>query len=207
MAIPGAGVAPAPGGPHLMRRLLLLTLLLAGCGASTPEPAPEPAANPYAEYSPGVRAFYGDTPPVSDGHAHADIEIEYHQPPNPASAALGEPITLTGTNIGVRLVVTPTEVRPVDGGVVVELELESTGIAVYEAPLRNATLTYAGGAEATAESGGGCTLPEWIRIDVGERAEGCLWFDAAEGGTPERLQLALEVVPVDAGGVWELAAR
>ena len=42
---------------------------------------------------------------------------------------MGETITLTGTNIGVRMRVTVTGVERVDSWQAVDLELESTGIA------------------------------------------------------------------------------
>lgn len=185
-----------------MRRLIALAtlLLLAGCGS---EPAPRPAAakpaNPYAVYSDGVRAFYGDAPVVSDGDPETDVEIEYHQPPKPAETSVGQTITLTGTNIGVRMEVRVERVRTVGSQVAVDLALHNTGIAVYEGPLASATLD---GRAATAGAGE-CTLAEGVRIDVGQRATGCLLFDA--GDAPRKLQLALEAVPADAGGIWDVS--
>ena len=52
-----------------------------------------------------MRDYYGD------GHdGDGGVEAEYHQPPKPATGGIGDAITLTGTNIGVRLRVTPTRV-------------------------------------------------------------------------------------------------
>ena len=60
-----------------------------------------PAGSPAAAGTP--------TPePLVPAQSNEDVEEEYHQPPKPASADLGETITLTGNNIGVRLRVTPT---------------------------------------------------------------------------------------------------
>ena len=43
-----------------------------------------------------------------------------------------------------------------------------------------------------------------VRIDVGERARGCLLFELPESARPRELQLALETVPAEAGGRWRL---
>src|SRR5687767_14730614 len=100
-----------------MRKLFVIALLLlAGCGdketATTPAPTPtatEEAEHELEGYSQGVKDYYGGA------HEHADdeagnVEAEYHQPPKPAEAGLGETIELTGTEIGVRFDVTVTDV-------------------------------------------------------------------------------------------------
>ena len=110
-----------------MRKLFALiafTVLLAGCGDSKDDPSPAAATPAPTEaeahvdedlegYSQGVKDYYGEVHTSTTGDDHIDVETEYHQPPKPAEAALGEPITLTGTNIGVRLKVTPTKVETV----------------------------------------------------------------------------------------------
>ncbi len=211
-----------------MRKLFALiafTVLFAGCGdsqddspaaAATPAPTEAEAqadeqVDPDLEgYSQGVIDYYREVHTEKTGDDHIDAEIEYHQPPKPAEAGLGETITLTGTNIGVRLKVTPTDIEKEDGYTIVRLKLVNDGIAVYEAPLQNAALTFAGGTATPVAAGKRATCsrqfdPELIRIDVGRTRTGCLLF---EGGgdrtTPERLQLALEIVPTTAGGIWNL---
>ena len=204
-----------------MRKLFgtfLLTAVLAGCGGSS-EPQTPKAATPTATaeaaaqhdlegYSPGVVDYYGEA------HAHSDdefgsIEAEYHQPPKPAEAGLGETIELTGTEIGVRFDVTVTDVKPVDDDLMaVFLKLKSTGIAIYDRPLEQASITYPGGkptpvdTDATAECSNG--FDEILRIDVERTRSGCLLFPRSGDQRPERFQLALEVVPTDAGGIWNL---
>ena len=95
-----------------MRKLLgtiVLAALLAGCGgrrSRRPPPSRRTAtaaATGLEGYSEGVKDYYGDGSTEPAGDEPADVEGEYHQPPKPAEAGLGEPITLTGTNIGVRL--------------------------------------------------------------------------------------------------------
>jgi hypothetical protein len=198
-----------------MRNAVLIPLLaaaLTACGGSDKPPAtPTPTATPadaLAGYSEGVRSYYGG----AAADPHGGVEAEYHQPPKPAEATVGEPITLTGSNIGVRMDVTVTGTRTVrvsgEAYTAVELELESTGITVYEGELRNATLTYpegdplgvAEGVRAPCSNG----LDTAIRVDVGDTLKGCLVFPAQSDVAPERLQLALETVPAEAGGIWTL---
>ena len=103
-------------------------------------------ADPLEGYSQGVKDFYGsDVHPEAEEGSIEDVEAEYHQPPKPAEAGLGETITLTGTNIGVRMRVTVTGVKRVSSYQAVELELESTGITNYEGALSSAALTYGDG--------------------------------------------------------------
>lgn len=206
-----------------MRRSLLIgiaLLALAGCGESAkPESEPTPTATAVAEerseaehdlegYSPGVVEYYGSS------HEHADdeagnIEAKYHQPPKPAEAGLGETIRLTGTEIGVQFDVTVTKVAPVGEDLMaVHLTMENTGITVYERPLEMASLSYPGQAptpldtEATAECSNG--FDDILRIDVGRTRKGCVLFPRSGNEQPERFQLALEVVPTLAGGIWNL---
>ena len=206
--------------------------VLAGCGSgdsgtsastSTPEPAATtaapatPTAEPFEKgHSRAVREYYGGgEAPVPP---EADIEAEYHQPPRPATGGIGDTITLTGTNVGVRLRATVTGVddqvtaaRPPRAGtryVGVDLRLESTGIAVHDSPLQNALLHYGSGKEAPPVLGveAGCSngFDGTVRIDVDGRARGCLLFEVPESARPRELLLALETVPAEAGGRWRL---
>jgi len=205
-----------------MRKLFVLILfaaLFAGCGgdddpsppASTPASAEvheDEAEHDLEGYSEGVRRYYGtvhDHNEIDD--PNAAIEAEYHQPPQPAEAGLGEPITLTATNIGVRLAVTVTKVDTVDEHTSVHVKLESTGIAIFESEMNSATLTYGDGkpvpvdADAKAECSNG--FDEYVRMDVGSTLEGCILFPKGDEA-PTRFQLALEQVPAEAGGIWNL---
>jgi hypothetical protein len=201
---------------QLMRTLLpisLLCALLAACGgdrkpvASTPTPAGTVKDEHELEgYSQGVIDYYGDP------HEHADdesgnIEAQYHKPPSPAEAGLGETITLTATNIGVRLKVTVTAVEPVrDRYTAVKLHLVNDGIAIFESELTSATLTGADGTTRDLEVGAkaACSngFDEPLRLDVGDEASGCLLFKGNADAT--RFQLALEQIPVTAGAIWNL---
>lgn len=205
-----------------MRRLLLigiaLLVVIAGCGgdsepdnqtAATPTATAEQTAEPEHSlegYSPGVVEYYGKP------HEHADdeagsIEEKYHQPPKPAEAELGETIRLTGTEIGVQFDVTVTDVKPVDDDLMaVFITAENTGITVYERPMEMASLTYPGeeptplDVDATADCSNG--FDGIVRIDVERTKKGCLLFPRSGDKMPERFQLALEVVPTLAGGIW-----
>jgi hypothetical protein len=212
--------------------IAVLGVLVAGCGSeaaptAAPTPSPEPAADEHGHvgapsgepfekgHSRAVRRYYGGgEAPVAP---EADIEAEYHQPPRPASGAIGDTITLTGTNIGVRMdttvtgLVDPVEAeRPADAGmryVGVGLELDSTGIAVYDGPLENARLRYRGGAAepvqgVKAECSRG--FEGTLRIGDQRDARGCLLFELPQDAEPQELVLALEQVPYEAGGRWSL---
>lgn len=197
-----------------MRKLFALiafTVLLAGCGDGDKDPAAAtPAASEEAEhdlegYSEGVKDYYGDP------HEHADtetgnVEAEYHQPPQPPVAGLGDKIVLTGSNIGIRNEVTLDEVERDGDRTNVTLSLLNTGITIYDGPLQNASLSYAGGKTVPAERTS-CTKdsdPSALRIDVSASATVCLQFKTDGDKKPERLVLALEQVPTEAGGIWEL---
>jgi hypothetical protein len=200
--------------------VVALAAVLAGCGgdekeAQTP-PAPTATASARHEdpdlagYSQGVKDYYVEIHNEPTGDAETDVETEYHQPPRPAEAGLGETITLTGTNIGIRLRVTVTKVAKAGSDMAVHLKLENTGITVYEAPLRQASLTY-GDAETVPVAIGeraACSNgfeAETLRLDVARRTSGCLLFPApSTDEEPTRFQLALEIVPTEAGGIWRL---
>ncbi len=210
-----------------MRTLLasaLLVLVFGACGndkdaATKPTPTPPPAdatAPPAAEeaddlegYSQGVKDYYGGSHPVAEEGSPESVEVEYHQPPKPAEAGMGETITLTGTNIGVRLRVTVTGVKRVSKYLAVDLAFESTGITNYEGPFESAAVTYGDGTPkrvvegATASCSKDITQPT-VFIPVGAKARGCLLFPPSGSRTPDRFQLALETVPVEAGGIWNL---
>ena len=209
----------------LLGAITLLAALTAGCGSNeqTPAAAPEATATPTAEaatehrFEPGhsraVRDYYGD---AHDGEA--GVEAEYHQPPKPATGGIGDAITLTATNIGVRLVATPTRVvdpvetsRPARDGtrwVGVVLKLYSSGIAIHDDTLDNALLRYGPGRAARPVLGvkAACSrgFDDVVRIDVGAGARGCLLFQVPTRARPRQFQLALEQVPAEAGGRWRL---
>jgi hypothetical protein len=210
--------------------IAVVGVLVAGCGSGdsppsaatvTPEPTeptPTPAATaePFEEgHSRAVRQFYGGgEAPVPPG---SDVEAEYHQPPRPATGAIGDTITLTGTNIGVRMdttvdgLVDPAETAsPPPAGdryVGVDLRLVSTGIAILDSPLESARLRYEGGAAKPVFGvRGDCShgFDATVRIEVGAEASGCLLFQVPESAEPRELVLALEQVPFVAGGRWRL---
>jgi hypothetical protein len=198
----------------------LALLMITGCGSDNKkaEPTPTATATPaptrtedpdLAGYSQGVKDYYVEIHNEPTGDPETDVEIEYHQPPRPAEAGLGETITLTGTNIGIRQKVTVTKVDRAGDYTAVHLKLENTGITVYEAPLHNASVTYADGDPVGVEEGAsapcskGMDKDPW-RNDVGRTRTGCLLFPAHGDQLPERFQLALEIVPTTAGGIWNL---
>jgi hypothetical protein len=201
-----------------MRKLLLLIglLVMAGCGhdagPSSPAAAKATATStpdPLAAYSDGVRKYYVGAQLDAADDPDADAEVRYFQPPMPAETAVGDAITLTGSNIGVRLRVTVGGVRTVRAGgrryTAVDVRLKNTGITVYQGVLESAVLTRAGGrTSGVAKASAACSngFDDDFYLDVGRSRRGCLLF--AAGGKPERLQLALETVPAAAGGIWDL---
>jgi hypothetical protein len=215
-----------------MRKILSLTVLaalLAACGgdarqATAPAPKASPAATapagaeaerePHDEdalagYSEAVREYYGDDHGHDAADPSADVEAEYHQPPMPAEAEVGGSITLTGTNIGIRQQVTVTKVARTGKYVAVHVRFENTGIAVYEAAIVNAAVTYADGDPVGLAEGAQASCSKGlnrytVRIEVSQSKSGCLLFPAKGRTLPERFQLGLENVPADAGGIWNL---
>lgn len=177
----------------------VLAVLIAGCGSNkqteqTAAPAPEPTATPTF--------WEGDE----------GVEEEYDQPPKPASGGIGDTITLTGSNVGVRMRVTVTglvdHTGPRGRYLGVKLRMHSTGIAVYESELRSAAVRYADGRRASAAFGvkarcsGG--FQRHMRVEVGESAKGCVVFRRPAGAEPKSMRLALETEPVAKGGLWRL---
>ena len=187
--------------PALIFALLALgAFVVTGCG-SDPSPATTTAA---------------DLPTDQDSNG---VEAEYNQPPRPARTELGRAIVLDGINIGVRLRVTVTGVldpvrgasKPAGAGkryVGVQLSATSTGIAIFESELRNAALSYGSGRRArplrdvTASCSNG--FDAVVRLDVGDRASGCLLFRVPRDAKPELFALALESRSVREGGKWML---
>jgi len=206
----------------------VLAAVLAGCGSGDdPKPASAPTATPTPEahaevesehgfekgHNRAVRDYYG----AEDSHAEGNIEAEYHQPPQPATGGIGDTITLTGTNIGVRVDVTLTKLsdpveaarapRPGKRFVGVGLRLETTGIAMLQDELGNARLTWSGGrARALTGVRAECSngFQRFIVVDVSRRTQGCVLFEVPAGAHPRQFQLALEQVPAVAGGRWRL---
>ncbi len=212
--------------------LVALAAVASGCGSDEPSraaapaatPTPTPAATPETEehkpvfesgHNRAVREYYGSA------HSHeggtGSIEAEYHQPPKPATGEVGDAITLTGSNIGVRVRVTVTGVtdpvttarppRPGKRWVAVGLRLRTTGITILEDDLNNATVSYRGGkAQSVLGNKAPCSngLQDYMRIDVARTKRGCLVFELPESARPRELALALEQVPVEAGGRWSM---
>ena len=202
---------------------IVLTVVLMGCGDKQRAEAP-PAATPAEReaehdlegYSQGVKDYYGRPHTHEEdeggGGFGQDSEEEYHQPPMPAEAGEGETITLTGTNLGIRLRVTVTGVERVTVGsrryTAVELKLENTGPSVFEDSFRQAVVDYDGGRQAHVVLGRRAKCSRGfegvMRITDQAPARGCLLFELPGSATPERFRLALEQVPVTAGGIWNL---
>ena len=144
-----------------------------------------------------------------------DFEEEYHQPPKPAEAGLGETITLTGTNLGIRLGVTVTGVERVKVGArrytAVKLGLENTGIAIHDDELRAAAVTYGDEASEPLARGREGRLLERLRVGRAPRRRAqdqrLPAFRVSGSEPPDTFQLALEQVPITAGGIWNLKKR
>ncbi len=195
--------------------VLALTALLAGCGSDnkTDEPAPAAtaaAADPEAAthaldgYTEGVKRYYGE-PHDHEGEG-GDVEAEYHQPPKPPVTTAGGKITLTGSEIGVRMQTTVTKVEPEGDFLAVYVDAVSDGIAMFAGPIHG-ELTFPGGKvvanDATAEAECTKTL-QGLWVAEGEHAKGCLLFPVDGDEQPEQVQVALETVPAEAGGIWTL---
>jgi hypothetical protein len=178
----------------------VLVALFCGCGSDKHQTeSAAAAATPTPE-------------PLIPAQSNEDVEEEYHQPPKPARADLGETITLTGNNIGVRLRVTPTALvrsaGPGDKYVAVKLKLKSTGITIYESELRSAMMRFSNGRRVPTAFGvkASCSngFQRHIRLDVGLRTSGCILFKRPAGATPRTMRLALEEIPPGEGGLWRL---
>lgn len=209
--------------------IAVLAALAAGCGsgdevpsaATTPTATPTPAATPEPEaehrfekgHSRAVREYYGDVHGPDEG-----VEAEYHQPPRPATGDIGDAITLTGSNIGVRLrvkltgLIDPaTAARPAREGmryVGVGLRMVSTGITIHDDVFNDGLLRYGANGRARPVMGlkASCShgFHRVVRIDTGRRARGCMLFQVPVSARPRQFQLGLEQVPAEAGGRWRL---
>src|SRR6478735_12071231 len=123
-----------------MRKLLIIALFaVAGCGGGDKPADATPTPGTGEDSAQAILNYYGDNP---EDFAEGDVEAEYHQPPKPAVASVGEPITLTGTNIGVRMRVTVTGVERTGSWWAVTLTMENIGIAVHDSELTNTALTF-----------------------------------------------------------------
>jgi len=178
----------------------VLVALMCGCGSDKQQTgSAAAAATPTPE-------------PLIPAQSNEDVEEEYSRPPKPASGRLGDTITLTGNNIGVRLRVTPTRVLESVGPggryVAVELRLKSTGIAIYESELRNVVMRFSGGERVPTAFGVKVPCSHGfqrdIRLDVGLRTYGCILFKRPAGAEPRTMRLALEEIPPREGGLWRL---
>jgi hypothetical protein len=174
-----------------------LVAVVCGCGSKEKDQASAAAAP-----TPEPTFWEGDT----------DVEEEYHQPPKPASGGVGDTITMTGSNIGVRLRVTVTGLvdRTGPGGryLGVKLRLRNTGIAVFEGELRQGVVKFANGRRARIAFG--VTAPcsngfqRHMRFENPDRVKGCVLFRRPAGAGPRTMRLALESNPVSEGGLWRL---
>ena len=183
-----------------MAKLIAIAVLAAfvcGCGSKEKNQASAAAAP-----TPEPTLWEGDT----------DVEEEYDQPPKPASGDIGDTITLTGSNVGVRMRVTVTGLVDRTGPgrryLGVKLRMRSNGIAVYESELRSAVVRYADGHRARAAFGvkAACSngFQRHMRLDNPGRAAGCVLFRRSGGAKPKTMRLALETVPASEGGLWRL---
>jgi hypothetical protein len=174
----------------------VLTVLIAGCGSNTSQQTAAPTPEPTATFWKG----------------NVDVEEEYNRPPEPPTGGIGDTITLTGTNIGVRMRVTVTGLVDRTGPgrryLGVKLRMRSTGIALYEAELRNAVVRYADGKRARAAFGvkGACSngFQGHMRVGDGGPVAGCVLFRRPDDAEPKTMRLALETKPVAGGGLWRL---
>ena len=92
----------------------------------------------------------------------------------------------------------------------VELELDNgiDGITVHDSELKNATLDLlrrrAGGRRRTGvKAPCSNSFDANVRLDVGDEEAGLPALPPATSN-PSAFQLALETVPTDAGGIWNL---
>jgi hypothetical protein len=215
----------------LLGAIAVLVAVTAGCGSSegeqvssaapTPTPTPTPEPTPQLEehhrfekgHTRAVREYYGDTHGPEGG-----IEAEYHQPPMPPTGRIGDTITLTGTNVGVRLdvkvtgLVDPaTAARSARDGmryVGVALQTDNTGITIHDDTFDNALLRSDARGRARPVMGvkANCSngFHRVVRIEPSAGARGCVLFEVRNSARPREFQLALEQVPPEAGGRWRL---
>ena len=145
--------------------IAVLAALVCGCGSKEKSQTSAAAA---------------PTPEPTFWQGDEDVEEEYHQPPKPAEAGLGETIVLTGTNLGVRLKVTVTDVTTTDRYTAVHLLLEGSGTAIYNDAFRGAALTYDNGDPQPLAEGAkaGCSngFEDVIRLETPRKRKGCLLF-------------------------------
>ena len=98
-----------------------------------------------------------------------------------------------------------TAVKPVDDDLMaVHLKLENTGITVYERPLEQAAITYPGEDPTPLDKDASAECSNFDRHPAHRRRPLPQWVlavPAVRRRMPERLQLALEVVPTEAGGI------
>jgi hypothetical protein len=174
---------------------VVLAVLMCGCGSDKQNESAALAATPTPE-------------PLVPEQTNDDVEEEYHQPPKPASGGVGDTITLTGSNIGVRLRVTVTGVERAGRYTAVNMQLKNTGIAVFESELRGAQLRYADGKRARPVLGveARCSrgFHAGLRLEVGLRTRGCVLFRRPTTAAPGSMKLALESNSVAEGGLWRL---
>jgi hypothetical protein len=175
--------------------IAVLVAVIAGCGDSDANETQAAAPSPVATEE-----------PLNSGDE--GVEEEYDKPPVPASGGIGDTITLTGSNIGVRLRVTVTDVQPEGRHLAIKMRLKNTGIAVYEAAIQNAFVRYGDGRRGRPAIGvkAACShgLQRVVRLDVGLRTRGCVLFRRPTEASPKSLKLSLEAEPVQQGGLWRL---
>jgi hypothetical protein len=177
--------------------IAVLAAVVCGCGSKEKSQASAAAA---------------PTPEPTFWEGDQDVEEEYHQPPKPASGGIGDTITLTGSNVGVRLRVTVTglvdHTGPGGRYLGVKLRLRNTGIAVFEGELRQAAVRYTGGRQVRVAFGvkARCSrgLEGHVRFGDAHAVRGCLLFRRPAGAEPRTMRLALESNGVSEGGLWRL---
>lgn len=203
-----------PGAAALAAAALLAA---AGCGGDDPAPTAATAtptatdaheAEEQHRFQPGhskaVREYYGDVhdeeETASEFEGFGEPESAFHQPPDPPSGELGDPITLTGTNLGIRMRVTPTRLEHEGDRLTIHLRLANTGVTIYESHIRNTRITTANGRRFRGRWCG----EEFPRIEPEAAGRGCLRFRLPADAEPRTLHLALEQVPAAVGGRWSL---
>jgi hypothetical protein len=145
-------------------------------------------------------------------------------PPNTDTTAdsggIGTPITIRGSRteleVRVKRVLDPASAGPGDqtlqpGGrfVGLELVLRNIGRGTYaESPGEDSKLLLADGSEADGVNllGGPCggRFPLHVALRPGARAAGCVPFEVARGGEPDRFQFALDSGFGTEIGTWTL---